>query len=75
MIPAPDLEHTLTVRLLLSFRFCGPATTVEVYTPTPPRLVIRSEAQAVAETGLRLSRLALTPDQVSLLSLPDHDHT
>ena len=59
--------------LLVSFRFCGPATSVDVYTPTRPRLQIRTEAEAVAEAGLRFSRLALTPDQVSLLSLPDHD--
>ena len=72
LIVVRSTAHT-DCRLLLSFRFCGPATTVDVHTPTRPRLQIRTEAEAVAETGLRFSRLVLTPDQVSLLSLPDHD--
>ena len=59
------------VCLLISLRFAGPATTVEVATPFPPRRVLRSEGEAVAETGLRMKSLALTPEQVVILGRPD----
>ena len=44
---------------------------MEVATPSPPQRVIRTEGEAVAETGLRVSSLALTPEQVTVLSRPD----
>ena len=52
----------------LPFRFCGPATTVDIPTLGTPRKVVRSEGQAVAETGLAVSSLALYPDQINILS-------
>ncbi|XP_076438251.1 uncharacterized protein LOC143277352 [Babylonia areolata] len=52
-------------------RFCGPATTIEVPTVTPPRRVIRTHAEAVAEAGLRWSALSLYPDQVDVLNRDD----
>ena len=35
---------------------------------TPPRKVVRTLGQSVAEVGLVMSRLALYPDQLDLLS-------
>ncbi|XP_076464497.1 uncharacterized protein LOC143296440 isoform X2 [Babylonia areolata] len=52
-------------------RFCGPATTIEVPTVTPPRRVIRTHAEAVAEAGLRWMALSLYPDQVDVLNRDD----
>ncbi|XP_076438208.1 uncharacterized protein LOC143277310 isoform X2 [Babylonia areolata] len=52
-------------------RFCGPATTIEVPTVTPPRRVVRTHAEAVAEAGLRWSALSLYPDQVDVLNRDD----
>ncbi|XP_076438252.1 uncharacterized protein LOC143277353 [Babylonia areolata] len=49
-------------------RFCGPATTIEVPTVTPPRRVVRTHAEAVAEAGLRWLALSLYPDQVDVLN-------
>ena len=40
-------------------------------TPSPPQRVVRTEGEAVAEAGLRVSSLALTPQQVTVLSRPD----
>ena len=40
---------------------------MDIPTATTPRKVIRTEAQAIAETGLRMSSLALYPRQVELL--------
>ena len=54
----------------VSLRFAGPATTVEVATPSPPRKVVRTMGEAVSETGLRVSSLVLTPQQVTVLSRP-----
>ncbi|XP_076456734.1 uncharacterized protein LOC143291034 [Babylonia areolata] len=53
-------------------RFSGPATTILIPTATRPPKEIKTEWQAVAELGLRFSRLALYPDQVDMLnsSLP-----
>ncbi|KAL8612756.1 hypothetical protein ACOMHN_033755 [Nucella lapillus] len=50
-------------------RFVGPATTVSVHCNARPRLTVevRTEGEAVAELGLRLARLVLTPEQVDLL--------
>ncbi|XP_070209679.1 uncharacterized protein [Littorina saxatilis] len=77
--PDPQMSDTVYDKLLA--RFCGPATTVEVPTVTAPRKamakpgkytparkVVRIEGEAVAETGLIHSLLALYPDQVDLLS-------
>ncbi|KAK7091348.1 hypothetical protein V1264_009041 [Littorina saxatilis] len=77
----PDQHMSDTVYDKLLARFCGPATTVEVPTVTAPRKamakpgkytpaskVVRTEGEAVAETGLIHSLLALYPDQVDLLS-------
>ncbi|XP_070209685.1 mediator of RNA polymerase II transcription subunit 12-like [Littorina saxatilis] len=77
--PDPQMSDTVYDKLLA--RFCGPATTVEVPTVTAPRKamakpgkytparkVLRTEGEAVAETGLIHSLLALYPDQVDLLS-------
>ncbi|XP_070208594.1 early endosome antigen 1-like [Littorina saxatilis] len=77
----PDPHMSDTVYDTLLARFCGPATTVEVPTVTAPRKamakpgkytpaskVLRTEGEAVAETGLIHSLLALYPDQVDLLS-------
>lgn len=50
------------------FRFCGPATTVNIHCLTPPRLEIRTQGDAVSETGERLARIVLTPKQVDLLN-------
>ncbi|XP_076439248.1 uncharacterized protein LOC143278101 [Babylonia areolata] len=52
-------------------RFCGPATTVEVPTVTPPRRALRTHADAVAETGERWSALSLYPDQIDILEEND----
>ena len=61
--------HAQSSRAFCSFRFCGPATTVDVPTvPPPQRRVVREEGQAVAETGLIMSTLALYPAQVDLLA-------
>ncbi|KAL8614939.1 hypothetical protein ACOMHN_049090 [Nucella lapillus] len=49
-------------------RFCGPASTVTIPTAGTPRKVVRTLGEATAETGLRYSSLALTPDQVALLN-------
>ncbi|XP_076437877.1 uncharacterized protein LOC143277035 [Babylonia areolata] len=57
----PDLYRRIVAR------FCGPASTVDIPTASPPRRVVRSAGQAVAETGLRFSSLSLTPTQVRLL--------
>lgn len=53
-------------------RFCGPATTVEIHCITSPRLELRTEGEGVSETGERMARLVLFPDQVAILnaSLP-----
>ena len=51
-------------------RFCGPATTVELVTGGVPSKVVRSLGQAVAETGLQLSSLVLTPQQLDILDKP-----
>ncbi|KAL8617904.1 hypothetical protein ACOMHN_026481 [Nucella lapillus] len=64
----PDRYMTDDMYERLVARFCGPATTVDIPTPSPPRKVVRSFGQAVAETGLRCSSLSLTPTQVTLLS-------
>ncbi|KAK7091343.1 uncharacterized protein [Littorina saxatilis] len=77
--PDPQMSDTVYDKLLA--RLCGPATTVEVPTVTAPRKamakpgkytparkVLRTEGEAVAETGLIHSLLALYPDQVDLLS-------
>nr|KAG5711423.1 hypothetical protein BaRGS_025850 [Batillaria attramentaria] len=45
-------------------RFCGPATTIDVPTVTPPRHELRSESQGIAHTGLIMARLTLYPYQV-----------
>lgn len=50
-------------------RFCGPATTVDIFCITVPRLELRTEGQAVSETGERVARLVLFPEQVELLNL------
>lgn len=49
-------------------RFCGPATTVEVYCVTAPRLQIKTEWEGVSETGERMARLVLLPEEVELLN-------
>ncbi|KAK7489381.1 hypothetical protein BaRGS_00019325, partial [Batillaria attramentaria] len=65
---------------LLLARFCGPASTVEVYCATPPpkelrnrgkradgKLEFRTLGDAVAETGERMVKFALLPDQLAML--------
>ncbi|KAL8557904.1 hypothetical protein ACOMHN_064338 [Nucella lapillus] len=59
---SPDVYRRLVAR------FCGPATTIEIPTPSRPAKEIRTHGQAVAEAGLRISRLALYPSQVDLLN-------
>ncbi|KAL8597213.1 hypothetical protein ACOMHN_051526 [Nucella lapillus] len=44
------------------------ASTVTIPTAGTPRKVVRTLGEATAETGLRYSSLALTPDQVALLN-------
>ena len=52
------------------FRFVGPATSVHVHCPIPPRLEVRTVGQAVSELGSRLALLVLTPQQLDLLTAP-----
>lgn len=52
------------------FRFCGPATTVTIYCVSSPRLTIRTQGEGVSETGERMARLVLLPEQLELLNLP-----
>lgn len=57
--------------VFVTSRFCGPATTVRVWCPVPPRLgprELRTEGEGVAETGERVAQLTLTPGQVDLLT-------
>ena len=46
----------------------GPATTVSVHCPLPPRVEVRTEGEAVSELGMRLARLVLTLQQVDLMN-------
>nr|KAG5712048.1 hypothetical protein BaRGS_020774 [Batillaria attramentaria] len=55
------------VYLDLLARFCGPATSVTVFCPEPPRLELRTEGEAVSEVGRRLAHIVLTLQQVDLL--------
>ncbi|XP_076446982.1 uncharacterized protein LOC143284199 isoform X2 [Babylonia areolata] len=64
--PDPCMTDDLYTRLVA--RFCGPASTVEIPTASPPCKVLRSMGQAVAETGLRFSSLTLTLKQVDILN-------
>ena len=53
-----------------SFRFAGPATTVEVFCPSAlPRAskVVRSEGEGVSETAERYMDLVLSPEQIQIL--------
>ncbi|KAL8590728.1 hypothetical protein ACOMHN_059953 [Nucella lapillus] len=63
----PDQSMTDKLYHRLVARFCGPASTVTIPTAGTPRKVVRTLGEATAETGLRYSSLALTPDQVALL--------
>lgn len=53
---------------LISPRMCGPATTVEIFCVTRPRVEIRTEGEGVSETGERMTLIALYPEQMRLLS-------
>lgn len=44
---------------------------MSVYCISPPRLEVRTLAEALSEAGDRLSRLVLTPQQVALLASPE----
>ncbi|XP_025091209.1 uncharacterized protein LOC112562280 isoform X1 [Pomacea canaliculata] len=63
----PDQNMSDNMYEQLVARFCGPATTVEVHCVLTPRVEVRTEGEAVSETGERIARLTLTPDQVELL--------
>lgn len=53
--------------ILLQPRFAGPATTVEIFCLTVPRIYLRSEGDAVSETGNRFVQIVLHPDQADAL--------
>ena len=64
-----SLMYATPTSLDTPFRFAGPATVVRVFCASKPRLQIqemRTEGQAVAEAGDRLTALALYPQQVML---------
>lgn len=52
-------------------RFCGPATTVDIYCITPPRLEIRTPGEGVAEAGNRMTQLCLYPEQMDIMNSAD----
>ena len=52
----------------MCFRFAGPATTITVHCPVPPRVQVRTLGEAVSEIGERLARLVLTPGQLDILT-------
>ena len=52
----------------MCFRLAGPATTVTVHCPVPPRVEVRTLWEAVSEIGERLARLVLTPGQLDILT-------
>lgn len=56
----------------ICYRFCGPATTVDIFCVTPPRLEIRTTSEAISETGNRFAKLCLNQEQLDILnsSLP-----
>lgn len=49
-------------------RFCGPATTVEIFCLHSPRLELRTQGDAIAEVGDRMTKIVLLPEQVNLLN-------
>ncbi|KAK7094229.1 hypothetical protein V1264_007878 [Littorina saxatilis] len=49
-------------------RFVGPATSVTVHCNIPPRVEVRTSADAVAELGRRLALLVLTLQQLDLMN-------
>lgn len=50
------------------FRFVGPLTTIEINCISSPRLELRTEGEGVSETGERILRIVLLPQQVKLLN-------
>lgn len=65
----PSEEETRDLYEQLLARFCGPATTLEIPSVTPPRKQVtpRKVGEGLAELGTRMAQITLLPQQVTLL--------
>lgn len=64
----PNINMTQTLYEVLAARFCGPATTVDIPASPCATFAYRNLGEAVAETGHRMARITLYPDQVVLVN-------
>ncbi|KAK7499553.1 hypothetical protein BaRGS_00009205, partial [Batillaria attramentaria] len=67
-VAGPYISSTDDDYLELAARFCGPATTVRIFSASQPPLYFRSAGEGVAETSRRFTRdIVLHPYQVHVL--------
>lgn len=65
----PNTNTFMSLSHFVCDRFCGPATTVEIYCVAAPRLSLRILEDTVPRTGDKMARLVLLPQQVHLLNM------
>ncbi|XP_025090196.1 uncharacterized protein LOC112561749 isoform X2 [Pomacea canaliculata] len=61
----PAMSDELYINLVA--RFCGPATMVKVFCPSPSRMALPTLQHGVSETGERFARIVLHPKQMDVL--------
>lgn len=66
-----DPELIADVYELIVARFCGPASTVQVYCNQAPRLEVRTLGDAVQVVGERMIQFVLFPEQLAILQEED----
>ncbi|XP_070202752.1 uncharacterized protein [Littorina saxatilis] len=62
----PDTSFKTHYRCVVA-RFAGPATTVQVFSVSKPRLHVHTEGEAVSETGCCFTQIVLHPVQLDVL--------
>lgn len=66
---APDAKlgmNTNTYRQVIG-RYCGLLSTVEVWTPTNPRIEVRSVSEGISQCAARFAKFVLLPEQLKIL--------